>query len=58
MDDRKKRDGVNDFRRCPTHKTWKKKGICEGCRLAEEKKLRENELLTGSNKPEIKIIKI
>ena len=58
MDETKKRDGVNDFRRCPLHKTWKKKGICDGCRMAEEKKQREYEKLTGSNKPSIKIIKI
>ena len=44
--------------RCVKHKTWKRKGVCEMCRLAADRKLKEQEALTGSHKPEIKIGKI
>lgn len=41
--------------RCTIHRTWKRKGQCEACRMEADKKLKEQEALTGSNKPEIKI---
>jgi len=44
--------------RCQMHKMWLKKGQCEVCRLNADLKLKEQEALTGSNKPEIKIGKI
>lgn len=44
--------------RCPMHKMWMKKGQCEICRLEEDKRRKQLEQLTGSNKPEVKIGKI
>lgn len=41
--------------RCTMHKMWMKKGQCEMCRLEAERKLKEQEARTGSNKPEVKI---
>ena len=44
--------------KCPRHKAWMRKGQCEMCRLEEDKRKRELEQLTGSNKPEVIIGKI
>lgn len=44
--------------KCPIHKSWLNKGVCDPCRLLETKKQRERELLTGSNKPPVKIGKL
>lgn len=44
--------------RCQMHKMWMKKGQCEMCRLEAEKRQRELEKETGSNKPEVIIGKI
>lgn len=41
--------------RCTMHKMWMKKGQCEMCRLEADKRLKEQEALTGFNKPAIKI---
>lgn len=39
--------------RCQMHKMWMKKGQCEMCRMAADKKLKEQEALTGSHKPKV-----
>jgi len=44
--------------RCQMHKMWLKKGQCEVCRLNADIKLKEQEAVTGSHKPEIKIGKL
>jgi len=49
--------GIHPYR-CQMHKMWMRKGQCEICRLEADKKLKEQEALTGSHKPEIKIGKI
>jgi hypothetical protein len=58
INDVKKRDGMRDFRKCQAHNMWMRKGQCELCRMAQDKQLLEQEKLTGSNKPEIKVGKI
>jgi len=37
---------------------WMRKGQCEICRLEADKKLLEQQALTGSNKPEVIIGKV
>ncbi len=56
--DVKKRDGVRDWRKCPAHNFWMKKGVCELCRLAQEAKDKEHEALGGSNKPKVRTRKV
>jgi hypothetical protein len=41
--------------KCAAHNFWMKKGQCELCRMEQDKRLKERELLTGSNHPTIKI---
>lgn len=53
IDDTKKRDGVRDFRKCPAHNFWMRKGQCELCRLEQDKRQREIERLGGSHKPKV-----
>lgn len=45
-------------RKCPRHNAWKKKGVCELCRLELDKIQQQNELTGGSNKQPIVIKKI
>lgn len=52
-----KREDGTDKRKCPKHKTWMKKGVCEVCRLEADKRKKEYEKLGGSNKPPVRIIK-
>lgn len=56
--DVKKRDGIRDFRKCPKHNVWLKKGWCIQCDNEERRAKYLQEQLTGSNKQEIKITKI
>lgn len=44
--------------RCPMHRMWMRKGQCEICLLEADKRRKEQEKQTGSNKPEVKIGKI
>lgn len=57
-DDTKKKDGVRDYRKCPAHNFWMKKGQCELCRLESEARQREYEKTGGFNKPPVKIGKL
>lgn len=56
--DVKKRDGVNDWRKCPIHKAWKRKGQCEQCLMERDARRREYERMGGSNKPPVKTRKL
>ena len=49
---------VRKSRQCPIHRQWLKKGNCEICIMQREAKKKEDEKLTGSNKPAIFIKKI
>lgn len=49
---------IVDPRMCKAHRMWMRKGQCEMCRLEADKLRQEREKLTGSNKPEVKIIKL
>lgn len=49
---------VVDPRICPAHRMWMRKGQCELCRMAQDKKQQELEQITGSNKPPVKIGKL
>lgn len=49
---------VRKSRQCPIHRMWLKKGNCELCIMEREAKRKENEKLTGSNRPAIKIKKL
>jgi hypothetical protein len=44
--------------RCPIHKTWMRKGKCEPCMLAEDRRRRAAELEAGIVKQPIKIGKL
>lgn len=45
-------------RQCPAHRMWLRKGQCELCRLEEDKRRIQAEKQHGSNKQEVKIIKL
>lgn len=50
-----------DSRKCPKHLTWKRKGVCEQCRLAEEDRAKELAILSGETelkKPTVIIRKL
>lgn len=49
---------IKDPRKCPAHNYWMRKGQCELCRMAQDKKQKELEQITGSNKPPVKIGKL
>ena len=44
--------------RCSIHKTWMRKGKCEPCLLAEDRRKRAADLEAGIVKPKIKIGKL
>lgn len=44
--------------RCDIHKTWMRKGKCEPCMLAEDRRRKAAELEAGIVKPKIKIGKL
>ncbi len=44
--------------KCPIHKTWMRKGKCEPCLLAEDRKRHAAEIAAGVVKPKIKIGKL
>lgn len=44
--------------RCQAHRMWMKKGVCELCRMEADKRQKELEKLTGSNKQTVKITKL
>ena len=47
-----------DFRKCPKHNVWKKKGECSVCYVEQQQQLKQQELVTGSNKPKVKVGKV
>lgn len=47
-----------DKRKCKIHRSWKKKGVCDLCRLAEEKALQQYKLTHDIEHKEVVIKKI
>ena len=49
---------ISDSRKCKKHNMWMRKGECSVCYVENKAKIKAEELITGFNKPKVKITKL